>query len=434
MQVSVEKTSELSRKMTVRVPEEQIQEKMEARFKSLAREVKLDGFRPGKAPQHVLKKMFGDRVRSEVTGDLIESSYYAALQEQQLNPVSSPHIHPDEDASEPGFTFVAHFEVYPEISLDGINRLEIIRPTAELEESDIDAMIARIREQKKTWQSAERAAQKDDRITIHFSGSVEGENFTHGKVENYSVEIGSKQMIPGFEDNLTGLQTGDAKTFELAFPDKYGNEKLAGKTAEFEIEVVGVEAPLLPEIDADFIKAYGVEDGDMEAFRHDVKENMRRELRQTLQTRLKNTVLEALYNNIPVALPGAMVDEEIENLMQPYKEAARKRKMQPEKLDLPRGHFEEQARRRVALGLILSEIIKKNAIQIDETVVRTAIKDMAQSYERPEDVMNWYYTNDSRLNDVRQMVLENQAVDWVLSQARAGEEILTFNEAMNQNR
>jgi trigger factor len=434
MQVSVEKTSELSRKMTVRLPEEQIQEKMADRFKSLAREVKLDGFRPGKAPQQVLKKMFGDRVRSEVTGDLIESSYHAALQEQSLNPVSSPHIHPVEDASEPGFTYVAHFEVYPEISLDGIAQLAINRPTASIEEADVDAMIERMREQKKTWHSAERAAQQGDKITIHFSGSAEGENFTDGKVENYSVEIGSKQMIDGFEDNLAGLQAGDSKTFQLTFPETYGNEKLAGKAAEFEIEAVSVEAPFLPEIDADFIKDYGIEDGDIAAFRDNVKENMRRELNQALQTRLKNTVLDALFNGIPVSLPGVMIDEEIDHLMQPYKESARKRKMKAEDLNLPRDLFEEQARRRAAVGLILSEVIKQNAIKIDESRVRTVIKDMAQSYERPEDVMNWYYTDDSRLNDVRHMVLENQAVDWVLSQVSVAKETLTFNEAMNQNR
>lgn len=434
MQVSVEKTSELSRKMTVCVPEEQIQEKMEARFKSLAREVKVDGFRPGKTPPHVLKKMFGERVRSEVTGDLIESSYYAAIKEQQLNPVSRPHIHPAEEASAQGFTFVAQFEVYPEISLDGVAHLEIKRPHAVVEEADVDAMITRLKEQKKTWHNAERRSQLGDRVTINFSGSAEGENFTNGKVENYPIEIGGKQMIAGFEDQLTGLQAGDSKTFELTFPETYGNEKLAGKQAIFEIEVLGVEAAQLPEIDAEFIKNYGIADGTQEAFRHDVQDNMRRELQQALQMRLKNTVLDALYDKVQVPLPTVMVDEEIESLMKPYQEAARKRKMQQQELDLPREFFEEQAKKRVALGLILSEIIQKNAITVDENRVRATIENMSRSYERPEDVISWYYADDSRLHDVRQMTLENQAIDWILEQVQAGEQTMTFNEAMNQDR
>lgn len=433
MQVSVEKTSELSRKMTVCVPEEHIQEKMEARFKSLAREVKLDGFRPGKAPQHVLKKMFGERVRSEVTGDLIESTYYEALSEQQLKPVSHPHIHPAENTAGQGFSYVAHFEVYPEIALDGIGQLEINRPLATVEETDVDAMIERLREQRKTWNKAERRSQVGDQITISFSGTADGENFTNGKVENYAIVIGSNQMIPGFEDQLTGLQTGDSKTFQLTFPETYGSEKLAGKAAIFEIEVTNVEVPYLPEIDADFINNYGIENGDPQTFRHDVKENMARELLQALQGRLKNTVLEALYDKIPVTLPTVMVDEEIENLMKPYKEAARKRKMKWEDLDLPREQFEQHARKRVALGLILSEIIQKNAMKVDNDRVRNVIENMAQSYERPEDVISWYYADESRLNDVRQMVLEDQAVDWAVSKIRIGEEHLTFNEVMNQN-
>ncbi|MGR8932800.1 MAG: trigger factor [Gammaproteobacteria bacterium] len=434
MQVSVEKTSELSRKMTVHLPEEQIQEKMEARFKTLGREVKLDGFRPGKTPPHILKRMFGERVRSEVTGDLIESSYYEALKEQRLNPVSRPHIQPAEETSTPGFTYVAQFEVYPEISLDGISQLAIKRPQATVEDTDVEAMISRLREQKKTWHSAERRSQPGDKVTIHFSGNAEGDNFTNGKIENYPVEIGSNQMIPGFEENLTGLQAGDSKTFELTFPETYGNDKLAGKQAIFEIEVLGVEAPQLPEIDADFIMNYGIENGDAEAFRNDVRDNMQRELQQALLTHLKNSVLDALYDNVQVALPTVMVDEEIETLMKPYQEAARKRKTQPQELELPRDFFEEQAKKRVALGLILSEIIQKNSLKVDENRVRTTIGNMSLNYERPEDVINWYYADEKRLNDVRQMTLENQAIDWILEQVQVDEQAMTFNEAMNQNK
>lgn len=293
MQVSVEKTSELSRKMTVSVSEDVVQEKMAERLKSLVREIKMDGFRPGKVPPHVVKKMYGDRIRSEVTGDLIQSTFYQALQDQDLKPAGYPHIHPSDETN--GFQYTAVFEVYPEVSLQGIDQLEIERPVATVEETDVDAMVEKLRVQRKSWNAVERASETGDRITITFSGSAEGENFTNGKVEDYSVEIGSKQMIPGFEDNLTGLAVGANKTFTVTFPDDYGNAQLAGKPADFEVDVVKVEEPVLPEVDETFIKAYGIQEGTVEAFREDVRNTMERELEQALRGNLKNAVMDVLY-------------------------------------------------------------------------------------------------------------------------------------------
>ena len=430
MQVSVEKTSELSRKMTVSVPEEVIQEKMELRFKSLAREVKLDGFRPGKVPQHVVKKMFGARVRGEVTGDLIQSTYFEALQEQQLRPAGYPHIQPSDEKE--GFKYTAEFEVYPEISLEGIDQIEVTRKNATVEEADLDAMIERIRKQNTAWNPVERASQENDKVTIHFSGVADGENFTDGKVENHQVEIGAKQMIPGFEDNLIGLEAGESKTFEVTFPEKYGNEKLAGKAAEFAIEMVKVEEPVLPEVDAEFIKSYGIESGDITAFREDIKTNMERELDQAVRNDLKNKVMDALYKQIIVTLPNTLVDQEVDSMMKPYIENAKKQNLKLEDLNLPRETFEEQARRRVALGLILAEIIQKNNIKTDDVQVRATIEDMAKSYERPSDVINWYYSDEKRLNEVRQLVLEDQTVEWLVSQAKVADEKVSFDDIMGK--
>jgi len=432
MQVSVEKTSELSRKMTVSVPEEVVQEKMAARLKSLARSVKIDGFRPGKVPQHVVEKMYGDRVRGEIAGDLIQSTYFEALQDQNLRPAGHPHIHPADETE--GFKYTAEFEVYPEISLEGVEQIEVSRPVATVQDADVDDMIEKLRAQKKTWAVAERESREHDRVTISFSGASEGENFTDGKVENYQVEIGAKQMIPGFEENLIGLKVGDNKTFEVSFPEEYGNEKLAGKTAEFEVEVVTVEEPVLPEIDEAFIKAYGVEEGTMDSFRADIKNNMERELEQALRGKLKSAVMDALYEKIQVAVPNTLVDQEIENMMKPYIETAKRQKMKLEDMKLPRDAFEEQAKRRVALGLILGEIIHKNEIKIDNNKVRSTIEDMAKSYERPEDVVNWYYSDESRLNDVQQMVLEDQTIEWLIARAKVSDETVSFNDVMGKQR
>ncbi|MEI6268338.1 MAG: trigger factor [Methylococcaceae bacterium] len=430
MQVSVEKTSELSRKMTVSVPEAVVQEKMAVRLKSLARDVKIDGFRPGKVPQQVVKKMFGDRVRGEIASDLINETYFDAIEGQDLKPVGHPHIQPLDEVD--GFKYTAVFEVYPEISLEGVTQLEVLRPVATVNDSDVDQMIEKLRAQQQTWHIVDRPAQEQDNITISFSGTSEGENFTDGRVEDFQVVCGSKKMIPGFEENLVGLDVGAHKTFTLNFPEDYGNEKLAGKTAEFDVDVIKVEEPLLAEIDEAFVKAYGIEDGSVESFRVDVKNNMERELELALRGKLKGSVMDALYEKIPLTIPNSLVDIEIENLMKPYIETAKRQKKNLDDLPLPRDMFEERAKRRVALGLILGEIIQKNAIKLDDDKVRSTIEDMAKSYERPQDVVNWYYTDESRLNEVQQMVLEDQTIEWLVAQAKVSDEQVNFSDVMDR--
>lgn len=430
MQVSVEKTSELSRKMTVSVPEVVVQEKMAERLKSLAREVKVDGFRPGKVPHHVVKKMFGDRVRGEIANDLIKDTYYDALEKQDLRPAGHPYIESLDETD--GFKYTAVFEVYPEISLEGIDTLEVVRPVAVVKDSDVEDMVEKLRAQKQTWQLVDRPAQDNDNVTISFSGTSEGENFTDGKVEDFQVVLGLKKMIAGFEDNLIGLVVGANKVFTLTFPDDYGNEKLAGKAAEFDVDVVKVEEPVLAEIDEEFVKAYGVEDGSVESFRADVRNNMERELEQALRGKLKTSVLDALCEKIQLAVPNTMVDSEVELLMKPYIETAKRQKMKLEDLKLPRDVFEGEAKRRVALGLILGEIVKNKAIELDSSKVRSTIEDMAKSYERPEDVVAWYYSDANRLNEVQQMVLEDQVVEWLVAQAKVTDETVNFTDVMDK--
>lgn len=432
MQVSVEKTSELSRKMTVSLPDNVLQEKMDSRLKKLAREVKIDGFRPGKVPANVVKKMYGERVRNEVAGDLIQSTYFEALQQQELVPAGHPNIVPSGEGE--GFEYTAEFEVYPEVCLTAVNDLEITRPTASVTDADVEKMIEKLRQQKKTWTLVERASQEGDQVTIHFSGVSEGENFTDGKVENYVIQIGAKQMIPGFEDQLIGLTVGAQKTFTVSFPEKYNSEKLAGKEAQFEIELIKVEQPVLPDLDAEFIKAYGVEDGDVNGFYADVRVNMERELAQGLKEKVKMAVLDALNDNVQLTLPNALIDQEIKVLMKPYEERAKKDQLNMESLNLPRDIFENKAKRRVALGLILGEIVKQNEIKVDADKVRVAIENIARSYERPEEVVSWYYEDPSRVNDIQQLVLEEQAIDWVIEQAKVVDQTVEFDDVMSQPR
>ncbi|MDF1584326.1 MAG: trigger factor [Methyloprofundus sp.] len=429
MQVSVEKTSELSRKMTVIIPEEIIQGKINERLKTLAREVKIDGFRPGKVPQNVVKKMYGARVREEITGDLIQTNYFKALQDNDLRPAGMPQIEPVK--ADEGFHFTALFEVYPEISLETIDAATVTKPVAVVEASDVDAMIEKLKEQRKVWVAADQDSQDGDKVTIKFSGVCDGENFTDGTVEDFQIEIGSKRMIPGFEEQVTGLAVGATKTFEITFPEEYGNEKLAGKVAKFEIEVLKIESSALPEIDPEFIKAYGIDSGDEEEFRADVQTNMQRELDQALKSRLKNAVMDALYETVPVTLPVVMIDQEVESLMKPYYESAKKRNMDVNDVKPANADFEDQAKRRVALGLILAEIIQKNDIKVSADQVRAVIDQMAASYEDPEQVVSWYYGDKKRLAEVEQLALEDATVEWVLGKVKVTDETVAFNDVMD---
>jgi trigger factor len=374
--------------------------------------------------------MFGERVRGEIANELIKDTYYDALQGQDLKPAGHPLIQPLDEAE--GFKYTAVFEVYPEISLEGVDQLEVVRPVATVNDADVEEMIEKLRAQKQSWHIVDRPAKEHDRVTISFSGTSEGENFTDGSVEDFQVVCGSKKMIPGFEDNLVGLETGANKAFTLNFPENYDNTKLAGKTAEFEVDVIKVEEPLLPEINEDFVKEYGVEDGSVESFRDDVRNNMERELEQALRGKLKSSVMDALYEKIQLTVPNTLVDMEIEHLMKPYIETAKRQKMKLEELKLPRDAFEAQAKRRVALGLILGEIIQKNAIKLDSNKVRSTIEDMARSYERPEDVINWYYSDESRLSEVQQMVLEDQVIEWLVAQAKVSDETVKFSDVMDR--
>jgi trigger factor len=308
----------------------------------------------------------------------------------------------------------------------------VVRPVATVSDSDVENMIEKLRAQQQSWHIVDRPAQEHDRVTISFSGTSEGENFTDGRVEDFQVVCGSKKMIPGFEDNLVGLETGSNKTFTLTFPEDYDNKVLAGKVAQFAVDVIKVEEPLLPAIDEDFVKAYGIEDGSVESFREDVRNNMDRELEQALRSKLKSSVMDALHEKIQLTVPNTLVDMEVDSLMKPYIETAKRQKMKLEDLKLPRDVFEEQAKRRVALGLILGEIIQKNAIKLDSNKVRSTIEDLARSYERPDDVINWYYSDESRLTDVQQMVLEDQVIEWLVARAKVSDETVNFNDVMDR--
>lgn len=428
MQVSVEAVSELDRKMTVNVPEEKIREKVESRLKSLTREVRLDGFRPGKAPASLVRKRYGAQVREEVLSEIIQSSFHQAVNDENLKPAGMPRITATAIGEGEGLSYIADFEVLPEFGLAPLESLQCPRFTCEVTDGDLEAMVQRLREQRRTWGAVERPAALNDQVVIHFEGKLADDSFTDGRVENFRVVLGSGQLIPGFEDKLVGAERGARMSFDLDFPAEYDNEKLAGKTASFDVEVVEISESVLPEVDANFVKAFGV-DGDVEAFKADVRGNMEREMRRALKVRTKSAVLDALLAANSFTLPEVLVADELNELLQPYHKAAEQGNPGVE-LEALKERYTPLAKRRVALGLILSKLIDENKLSVDRKRVRSSIEEQAQSYENPEQVVNWYYSDKNNLREIENLVLEDQVVDLILSKAAVKDQSVDFAKLM----
>ncbi len=426
MQTSVENTSDIGRKLTVQVPEEKIQEEITSRLKKLARQIKLDGFRPGKAPARVVRQRFGQQVRQEVISDLIDSSFREALEEHMLRIAGEPQLTPKEMTEGKGLAYEVQFEVYPEIELSPIEELEIKKWVCEIREEDLDAMIEKLREQKKIWEETDQPAQSGDRITMDFEGTLNGEPIEGGKAENFELELGKGQMIPGFEDHLLGARAGDQLEFDITFPEDYQDENLAGKPVHFKVEVKKVEQGRLPEIDADFIHAYGVESGDVDEFRNEVRENMARQLQKALRERLQAEVLDRLYEHNPIPVPEALIKQEMQRTLEPLSDALKKN---PELLNqLPLDNIRENARKRVALGLLLGHILRSENIKPDPEKVRQIIEELAQNYENPQQVVEWYYNNPEQMAQIESQVLEQMAIEWIVERAKVTEESITFDD------
>jgi len=430
MQVSVESTSELGRKMTVHLPEEKIQVQVAARLKNLARQAKIDGFRPGKVPAALIERRYGAGVRQEVVADLIQSSFYEAVQSEKLNPAAQPTITPNSAEDGKGFSYVADFEVLPEMPSIVLEELHVKKLVSEVGHQDLDSMLEKLRSQRKTWRPVERPAALEDRVTIRFQGECDGKNFTDGTVEDFAVILGSNQLIPGFEDKLVGRTIDSEDSFTLCFPGNYGASHLAGKAAEFRVTVRAIEESVLPDVDEEFVKSFGIESGSIDDFRADIKANMEREMARALQGKTKNAVMDALYENgSGLQLPAVMITEELDSLLRPYRDAAKGNRQALDENSL-KARLESAARRRVALGLLLGKLMEDAKIKVDPKRVRAMIEDMALSYEDPQQVVNWYYSNKEQLSQVEGAVLEDQVVDLVLAKARVSEEFIPFQVLM----
>ncbi|GAB0148635.1 MULTISPECIES: trigger factor [Marichromatium] len=427
MQVSVESGEGLERRVKVELPSEQVTSAVDQRLQQLARSAKLPGFRPGKVPMKLVRKRYGAQVLEEVFGEQVQASFYEALTQESLRPAGQPEVEPEIDVEAGRFAYVATFEVMPEVELAALEGRALKRPVCELAETDLDALIERLRDQHKTWTPVERAAEQGDQLTISFAGTIDGEAFEGGSAADVELELGSGRMIPGFEDGLVGAAAGETRTVEVTFPEEYQVEALAGKPASFEITVSQVAEPTLPEVDGEFVKRFGIEDGDVERFKNDVRENMARELKQRLEARTKEAVMDLLMEANPVEVPQALVRDEIASMQE---EMRRSVGAQGE-VQLPDALFEEPARRRVALGLIIGELVKQNELKADQDRVQAMLDEMAATYENPQAVIDYYKAERGRMAALEAAVLESQVVDLVLGQVSVEDEETSFEALTN---
>jgi trigger factor len=428
MQISVENTGKLERRMQVQVPAERVSQEIATRLKELSRTARLKGFRPGKAPITVIRQQFGQQVHREVIGELMQSSFAEAVTQNQLSPAGSPRIEPTSVAEGQDLTYVATFEVLPEIALQPIGGLSIERLTAEVGEADVDAMIERLRKQQTKYSAVARPAADGDRVTVDFAGSIDGTAFPGGKGENVPIVLGEGRMLAQLEQGLAGASAGESREIGVDFPADYRATELAGKHATFKVDVKTVEEPALPALDDEFCAAFGVTEGGVAKLREDVRANMQRELDQTLRNRNKAAVMDKLYQANPVDVPNALLESQIRDMQI---EEMRRTGAKDVSQAPPREPFIEPARRRIALGLLINEIIRREKIVLDPARSNARLDEMVGAYGDPAALKRAYLQNADAMRQVQSLALEDQATDFILAQAQVHEKKQTFKELMN---
>ena len=427
MQVSVESTGALARRMTVQVPAERISKEVETRLKKVGKTARLDGFRKGKIPFSVIRKRFGDQIHREVLGDVIQSTYVEALREQELNPAGQPAIDPA--STEPGkdLEYTATFEVYPEIKDPKVDGLEIERISAEVGDEDLDKMIETLRRQRADWVDVERKAADGDRVTIDFIGSIDGEEFEGGKADDYPVTIGAGQLLADLEKGLIGLIVEDKKDIEVAFPDDYHADELKGKTALFAVTAKKIEEQELPELNEEFVKNFGMEAGDLDAFRSQVRDNMTRELADRIRNDLHKKVMDALWAANTIDLPQALIDQEVQYLRE---DSVRRMGIEDMSHLPPPEPFQDDATRRVGLGLLLNAVISGEKLTVDAEKLEVKLSGIASSYEKPEEIIKQYRSKQNLMQQLEMAVLEEQVVELLMDKGAVTDKKIKFDDLM----
>jgi trigger factor len=420
----------LERRVDIEVVQAEIDKDVEQRLKRMSRTVKMAGFRPGKVPMKMVAAQHGSQARSEAIGAAVEKAYGENVREQNLRVAGYPRIEPKADAGPGQISFTAVFEVYPDVAPADVSGQAIEKPTLSVTEAEVDKTIEVLRKQRVSYAEIDRGAAKEDRLVIDFIGRKNGEEFPGGNASDFAVLLGGGQMLPDFESNLEGLKAGDQKTFDVTFPADYKAPELAGATVQFELTMKKVEAPCLPEIDADFAKQLGVADGDVTKMRAEVRLNLQREVKKRLQSRIKEQVMEALLKVNPIEVPKALVEMEAEQMAEAARRDMESRGMGMKNIPLQASWFAEQATRRVKLGLLLAELVKAKDLHVKPEQVRGIVDEFAESFEDPQEVVRWYYSQPQRLAEAEALAVENNVVDWVLANAKVSETPIAFDALM----
>ncbi|MBA3988318.1 trigger factor [Aliidiomarina maris] len=430
MQVSVETTQGLERRATIVVPAEKIDNEVKKQVQQEARRARIDGFRPGKVPVSVIEKRFGQAIRQDVAMQAMQQQYIEAMIQEKLNPAGAPKFEPKTMEKGKDLEFVAIFEVYPEVELKDLEKVEVEKPVAEVTEGDVDNMLETLRKQHAGWKEVKRAAKDSDRVVIDFAGSIDGEAFDGGKASDFALEMGQGRMIPGFEEGIAGMKAGEEKTIEVTFPEEYHAENLKGKKAEFAITLKKVEEQELPELTAEFVEQFGITEGGVDALRAEVKKNMARELKGAVNNKVKQQVIKGLLAaNTDVPVPSALKEQEVNALrQQALQRFGNNAKNMPE---LPAELFEEQAKERAQVGILLGEVIRGNELKVDDAKVKDLIETTASAYEDPQEVIEYYNSNQELMQQVRNMALEEQAIELILEKAKVTEKPMSFDDVMN---
>lgn len=434
MQVSIETTSGLERRLTVGVPAERIESEIDSRLQKAAGNVKLPGFRPGKVPMKVMRQRFGAGVRQEVLGEVMSQSFQEAVVQEKLRPAGQPSIEPKTLEAGKDLEYIATFEVFPEVEVVEIKGFEVEKPVADVTDEDVDNIIEVFRKQQGSWEVVERAAADGDKVNIDYSGTRDGEEFEGGSATGSDLELGSGRMIPGFEDGLAGMVAGEEKTLQLSFPDDYHSEELKGAAVEFKVTLNNVQEMAPAALNEELFAKYGVEEGGLDEFRTEVRQNMARELKNAVDSKVKEQVMEAVSAaHDSVEVPRALMEREVEamrnQMFQQFGGAGGAQDLDLKSL-LPDEMFTENAEKRVKLGLVLAELVSKLQLKVDADKVRATIEEMASTYQDPDEVINYYYSNQEQLASVESKVLEDQMVEKLLDNAQIVEKECSYQDAL----
>jgi len=427
MEVTVESTGTLERRMRVELPIAPIEQQVDSRLKTVGRTAKIKGFRPGKVPAKVVRQRYGQQVREEVLNEVLQKSYTQAVTQENLNPAGGPKIETEDDNGKT-FAFTATFEIMPEVKLKDLEKIKIEKPDVTIGDSDIDDMMLNLRKQKASWEEVDRKSADGDRVTIDFVGKLKGEVFPGGEGKEYPIVLGAGQMLPDFEKGLMGVKAGDETTFKVKFPKEYHAEDLAGKKADFEINVHRVEGEVLPELNDEFAESFNVTEGGMQQFSADVRENMERESSQKAKNDVREQVMNALLESNPIDIPHALKHQEMHALQ---KEAMQRLGVEDPEAAPPLDDFSEGAEKRVALGLLLRQVIEDKEITVDEAMMRARVEELCAGYENAEDMINMYMSNPQVMQQIEPMVVEQQAINWIIDNGKSKDKKISFKEYMD---